>query len=155
MVYLFLLGILVTLIFSVLEYAFNDNKRKKACIAIVRYFKIPLFLLLLIIAVGNNVNIKLNRAGYDSYNKCTYMRSYEIEDAYSYLKLVSNNNEDTSDITQEDMYNAILTSPSSSQDNYIIYKISKIQAWESQLKEVEPIYYNYKIINTIIWGVSN
>ena len=155
MVYLFLLGILVTLIFSVLEYAFNDNKRKKACIAIVRYFKIPLFLLLLIIAVGNNVNIKLNRAGYDSYNKCTYMRSYEIEDAYSYLKLVSNNNEDTSDITQEDMYNAILTSPSSSQDNYIIYKISKIQAWESQLKEVEPRYYNYKIINTIIWGVSN
>lgn len=155
MVYLFLLGILVTLIFSVLEYAFNDNKRKKACIAIVRYFKIPLFLLLLIIAVGNNVNIKLNRAGYDSYNKCTYMRSYEIEDAYSYLKLVSNNNEDTADITQEDMYNAILTSPSSSQDNYIIYKISKIQAWESQLKEVEPRYYNYKIINTIIWGVSN
>ncbi len=155
MVYLFLLGILVTLIFSVLEYAFNDNKRKKACIAIVRYFKIPLFLLLLIIAVGNNVNIKLNRAGYDSYNKCTYMRSYEIEDAYSYLKLVSNNNEDTSDITQEDMYNTILTSPSSSQDNYIIYKISKIQAWESQLKEVEPRYYNYKIINTIIWGVSN
>lgn len=155
MVYLFLLGILVTLIFSVLEYAFNDNKRKKACIAIVRYFKIPLFLLLLIIAVGNNVNIKLNRAGYDSYNKCTYMRSYEIEDAYSYLKLVSNNNEDTSDITQEDMYNAILTSPSSSQDNYIIYKISKIQAWESQIKEVEPRYYNYKLINTIIWGVSN
>ena len=155
MVYLFLLGILVTLIFSVLEYAFNDNKRKKACIAIVRYFKIPLFLLLLIIAVVNNVNIKLNRAGYDSYNKCTYMRSYEIEDAYSYLKLVSNNNEDTADITQEDMYNAILTSPSSSQDNYIIYKISKIQAWESQLKEVEPRYYNYKLINTIIWGVSN
>lgn len=155
MVYLFLLGILVTLIFSVLEYAFNDNKRKKACIAIVRYFKIPLFLLLLIIAVGNNVNIKLNRAGYDSYNKCTYMRSYEIEDAYSYLKLLSNNNEDISDITQEEMYNAVLTSPSSSEDNYIIYKISKIQAWESQLKEVEPRYYNYKLINTIIWGVSN
>lgn len=155
MVYLFLLGILVTLIFSVLEYAFNDNKRKKACIAIVRYFKIPLFLLLLIIAVGNNVNIKLNRAGYDSYNKCTYMKSYEIEDAYSYLKLLSNNNEDTADITQEEMYNAVLTSPSSSEDNYIIYKISKIQAWESQIKEVEPRYYNYKLINTIIWGVSN
>ena len=155
MVYLFLFGLLVTLIFSVLEYVFSDNKRKKACIAIVRYFKIPLFLLLLIIAVGNNVNIKLNSAGYDSYNKCTYMRSYEIEDAYSYLKLLSNNNEDKADITQEDMYKAILTSPSSYQDNYIIYKISKIQAWESQLKEVEPRYYNYKIINTIIWGVSN
>lgn len=83
------------------------------------------------------------------------MKSYEIEDVYSYLKLVSNNNEDTSDITQEDMYNAVLTSPYSSQDNYIIYKISKIQAWESQLKEVEQRYYNYKIINTIIWGVSN
>ena len=155
MVYLFLLGLLVTLIFSVLEYVFRDNRRKKACIAIVRYLKIPLFLLLLIIAIGNNVNIKLNRAGYDSYNKCTYMRSYEIEDAYSYLKLLSNNNEDKADITQEDMYKAILTSPSSSQDNYIIYKISKIQAWESQLKEVEPRYYNYKLINTIIWGVSN
>ena len=155
MVYLFLLGLLVTLIFSVLEYVFSDNKRKKACIAIVRYFKIPLFLLLLIIAIGNNVNIKLNRAGYDSYNKCTYMKSYEIEDAYSYLKLLSNNKEDKADITQEDMYNAVLTSPYSSQDNYIIYKISKIQAWESQIKEVEPRYYNYKIINTIIWGVSN
>ena len=155
MVYLFLLGLLVTLIFSILEYVFRDNKRKKACIAIVRYLKIPLFLLLLIIAIGNNVNIKLNSSGYDSYNKCTYMKSYEIEDAYSYLKLLSNNNEDTADITQEEMYNAVLTSPSSSQDNYIIYKISKIQAWESQLKEVEPRYYNYKIINTIIWGVSN
>ena len=155
MVYLFLFGLLVTLIFSVLEYVFSDNRRKKACIAIVRYLKIPLFLLLLIIAIGNNVNIKLNSAGYDNYNKCTYMQSYEIEDAYSYLKLVSNNNEDTSDITQEDMYNAILTSPSSSQDNYIIYKISKIQAWESQIKEVEQRYYNYKLINTIIWGVSN
>ena len=155
MIYLFLFGLLVTLIFSVLEYAFNDNKRKKACIAIVRYFKIPLFLLLLIIAIGNNVNIKLNRAGYDSYNKCTYMKSYEIEDAYSYLKLLSNNNEDKADITQEDMYSTVLTSPSSSQDNYIIYKISKIQAWDSQLKEVEPRYYSYKIINTIIWGVSN
>ena len=155
MVYLFLLGLLVTLIFSVLEYVFRDNKRKKACIAIVRYLKIPLFLLLLIIAIGNNVNIKLNRAGYDSYNKCTYMKSYEIEDAYSYLKLLSNNNEDKADITQEDMYSTVLTSPYSSQDNYIIYKISKIQAWESQIKEVEPRYYNYKIINTIIWGVSN
>ena len=155
MIYLFLFGLLVTLIFSVLEYVFSDNKRKKACIAIVRYLKIPLFLLLLIIAIGNNVNIKLNSAGYDNYNKCTYMRSYEIEDAYSYLKLVSNNNEDTADITQEDMYKAILTSLSSSQDNYIIYKISKIQAWESQIKEVEPRYYNYKLINTIIWGVSN
>ena len=155
MVYLFLLGLLVTLIFSVLEYVFRDNKRKKACIAIVRYLKIPLFLLLLIIAIGNNVNIKLNRAGYDSYNKCTYMKSYEIEDAYSYLKLLSNNNEDKADITQEDMYSTVLTSPYSSQDNYIIYKISKIQAWESQIKEVEQRYYNYKIINTIIWGVSN
>ena len=155
MVYLFLLGLLVTLIFSVLEYVFSDNRRKKACIAIVRYLKIPLFLLLLIIAIGNNVNIKLNRAGYDSYNKCTYMKRYEIEDAYSYLKLLSNNNEDISDITQEDMYSTVLTSPYSSQDNYIIYKISKIQAWESQLKEVEPRYYNYKLINTIIWGVSN
>ena len=155
MVYLFLLGLLVTLIFSVLEYVFSDNKRKKACIAIVRYLKIPLFLLLLIIAIGNNVNIKINRAGYDSYNKCTYMKSYEIEDAYSYLKLLSNNNEDKADITQEDMYSTVLTSPYSSQDNYIIYKISKIQAWESQLKEVEPRYYNYKLINTIIWGVSN
>ena len=155
MVYLFLLGLLVTLIFSVLEYVFSDNRKKKACIAIVRYLKIPLFLLLLIIAIGNNVNIKLNRAGYDSYNKCTYMKSYEIEDAYSYLKLLSNNNEDKADITQEDMYSTVLTSPYSSQDNYIIYKISKIQAWESQIKEVEPRYYNYKLINTIIWGVSN
>lgn len=155
MIYLFLLGLLVTLIFSVLEYVFSDNRRKKACIAIVRYLKIPLFLLLLIIAIGNNVNIKLNRAGYDNYNKCTYMKSYEIEDAYSYLKLLSNNNEDKADITQEDMYSTVLTSPYSSQDNYIIYKISKIQAWESQIKEVEPRYYNYKIINTIIWGVSN
>lgn len=155
MVYLFLFGLLVTLIFSVLEYVFSDNRRKKACIAIVRYLKIPLFLLLLIIAIGNNVNIKLNSAGYDSYNKCTYMKRYEIEDAYSYLKLLSNNNEDTADITPEEMYNVVLTSPSSSQDNYIIYKISKIQAWESQLKEVEQRYYNYKIINTIIWGVSN
>ena len=83
------------------------------------------------------------------------MKSYEIEDAYSYLKLLSNNNEDTAYITPEEMYNVVLTSPSSSEDNYIIYKISKIQAWESQLKEVEPRYYNYKIINTIIWGVSN
>ena len=83
------------------------------------------------------------------------MKSYEIEDAYSYLKLLQNNNDDTADITQEEMYNAVLTSPSSSQDNYIIYKISKIQTWESQLKEVEPRYYNYKLINTIIWGVSN
>lgn len=155
MVYLFLFGLLVTLIFSMLEYVFSDNRRKKACIAIVRYLKIPLFLLLLIIAVGNNVNIKLNSAGYDNYNKCTYMKSYEIEDAYSYLKLLSNNNEDTADITPEEMYNAVLTSPSSSEDNYIIYKISKIQSWESQIKEVEPRYYNYKLINTIIWGVSN
>ena len=120
MVYLFLLGLLVTLIFSVLEYVFRDNKRKKACIVIVRYFKIPLLLLLLIIAVGNNVNIKLNSAGYDSYNKCTYMKSYEIEDAYSYLKLLSTNNEDKADITQEDMYNAVLTSTYSSQVYFFI-----------------------------------
>lgn len=153
MVYVFLLGILVTLIISGLEYVFKDNRKKKICIDIVRHFKIPLFLLLLVIALGNSVNIKVNSAGYNSYIKCEYMKCYEIEDAYSYLKLLSNNNEDSVDIAQDEMYNAVLTSPFSSQDAYIIYKIGKVQAWEAQLKEFELSYYNYKLIDTLIWGV--
>lgn len=153
MVYVFLLGILVTLIFSCLEYVFTDNRKKKICMDIVRQFKIPLFLLMLVVAIGNSVNIKMNSAGYNSYIKCEYMKCYEIEDAYSYLKLLSNNNEDRVDIAQDEMYNAVLTSPLSSQDKYIIYKIGKVQAWEAQLKEFEPSYYNYKLIDTLIWGV--
>lgn len=153
MVYLFLLGILVTLILSGLEYVFKDNRKKKICMNVVRHFKLPLFLLLLIIAVGNSVNIKVNSAGYNSYIKCEYMKCYEIEDTYSYLKLLSNNNEDTTSITKDEMYNSVLTSPLSSQDKYITYKISKVQAWEAQLKEFEPSYYNYKLIDTLIWGV--
>lgn len=153
MVYVFLLGILVTIILSGLEYVFTDNRKKKICMDIVRQFKIPLFLLMLVVAIGNSVNIKMNSAGYNSYIKCEYMKCYEIEDAYSYLKLLSNNNEDRIDIAQDEMYNAVLTSPLSSQDAYIIYKIGKVQAWEAQLKEFEPSYYNYKLIDTLIWGV--
>lgn len=153
MVYVFLLGILVTLILSGLEYVFKDSRKKKICMDIVSHFKIPLFVLLLVIAVGNSVNIKINSAGYNSYIKCEYMKCYEVEDAYSYLKLLSNNNEDRVDIAQDEMYNAVLTSPFSSQDSYIIYKIGKVQAWEAQLKEFEPSYYNYKLIDTLIWGV--
>lgn len=155
MVYLFFLGLLATLIFALIEWIVKDRRKKVACRNIIHYFNVPLFALLFLIVVGNNINIHLNSARYDSYLKCNYMKSYEIEDAYSYLKVVSNSGNENTDLTKDEMYNAILTTSVEADDTYITYKIQKIRSWEAKSKEFEAGFYNYSLISKLIWGVIN
>lgn len=152
MVYLFFFGLFVTLVFLLLECIVKDKRKKVACRNIISYLKVPVFVVLFLIVVGNNINIHLNSAEYDSYLKCKYMKSYEVEDAYSYLKVVSNSSTDNTELTQDEMYNAILTTSVGADDTYITYKIQKIQSWEAQSDEFEPGYYNYSLLNKLIWG---
>lgn len=153
MVYLFFLGVVVTLIITVLEHFAKSSKMKHQCVRLLQYIKLPMLIILFVIVVGNSVNVNRNSTGYNKYKTSNDMRDYEIEDAYSYLRITASEVEQyAEDISTQDMYKVILTARDTPSDNYLSYKIEKVQTLEGIMKDSESSYYNYILVNKLIWG---
>ena len=112
-----------------------------------------MLIILFVIVLGNSVNVNRNSTGYNKYKTSNDMRDYEIEDAYSYLRITASEVEQyAEDISTQDMYKVILTARDTPSDKYLSYKIEKVQTLEGIMKDSESSYYNYILVNKLIWG---
>ena len=112
-----------------------------------------MLIILFLIVIGNSVNVHRNSSGYSRYKTSNAMREYEIEDAYSYIRITNPEfDKDAEDISTQDMYRIILNARAAPSDNYLSYKIEKVQTLESIMKDSESFYYNYIFNNKLIWG---
>lgn len=94
----------------------------------------------------------LYKEDYNNYIKYQEAKQYEVGELWTYLDIkTTHNNPEVLDKSAEDVYRNVVDNELEYEDEYSDYKLKCIENYNELMKETEQGYYNYKLLNMIVW----
>lgn len=94
----------------------------------------------------------LYKEDYNNYIEYQEAKQYEVGELWTYLDIkTTHSNPDVLDKSAEDVYRNVVDNELEYEDEYSDYKLKCIENYNELMKETEQGYYNYKLLNMIVW----
>ena len=140
----FVLGIIVF---------FMKGKEKK--LKLLKVFRVSFkttLVVCLVTLVSMLVIDGLYNEDYNNYIEYQEAKQYEVGELWTYLDIkTTHNNPEVLDKSAEDVYRNVVENELEYEDEYSDYKLKCIENYNELMKETEQGYYNYKLLNMIVW----
>ena len=94
----------------------------------------------------------LYKEDYNNYIEYQEAKEYEVSELWTYLDIkTTHSNPEVLDKSAEDVYRNVVDNELEYEDEYSDYKLKCIENYNELMKETEQGYYNYKLLNMIVW----